>query len=408
MFVLSGRTFFLARIGLVRAGLPVEVSASATNRQFGMPIVIIKNTDKLGHVPSTGYYPSGIIAAGALTRFRLLDAGLPFSWAYVEEGALELNASEVVGSHELLTRLDSLILEKVYGSAKPITGQPWPYITGVYPLENHLTYQVGAKRYKQNFMLDPVDRRISLQGGSQQLIQAADAKTSMPRSETGARYAFAPPMGQLQTFTTGGKNSELVTQLIRNWADINEAAEMYVDYTKHVNTQPLRPSFYPVAGVSWGGKALKALESRGIDFYNFAAWSGMARHLAATAKTKTHSGTPVPMSQHAYVGDPKDPSTWKLPLDEPGRIKNALSRVNQTHGIPQSAKSGVLQKIRHAAKRIKVAISKKPTAGQKAWEHKSHVNANMPGAMPMPGRAGHLGSPSGRKWGSGAVPTPLG
>jgi len=300
MFTLCGRTFDLAKVGLVRAGCPQELSNTFHNRILGSPIIITSNYEKLGYVQATDYWPSGIIVAGAKTRTALLAASFARSWAYVEAGALEINADDAIGSSELMGKLDALILEKFYGSAKqPVSGQPWPYIQEVYPFENYFIYSMKGQKYRQGFALDPVERKVALRGGSvavnEKFVDAtinADNKDSMPRVQTGVRYAYAPPKGNNQSFTTGGKNSELVTQLIRNWSDIMEAVAMYLNYTRLAGTglkPPMRPSFHPV-NLSPEHKIVAALQAKGIDVYDFAKWTAMA---LVEAKAK---GTKAPTS----------------------------------------------------------------------------------------------------------------
>ena len=375
MFTLCGRTFNLAKVGLVRAGCPQELSNTFHNRVPGAPLIITQNYEKLGYIQATDYYPSGIIVAGAATRNILLNASYTRSWAYVEAGALEINADDAIGSSELMGKLDALILEKFYGSAKqPVSGQPWPYIQEVYPFENYFIYSMKGQKYRQGFALDPIERKVALRGGSvavnEKFVDAtinAD-KEVMPRVQTGVRYAYAPPKGNSQSMTTGGKNSELVTQLIRNWSDIMEAVTMYLNYTRNAGQglkPPMRPSFYPV-NLSPANRIVAALQAKGIDVYDFAKWTGLALVEAATKKTKqVGTGEHVSKKDFAYApGD--DSSQWKLPIHDASHARNALARINQVKGIPESAKAGVMLKVKHAAKRHGVDVSK-PSSGQKKW-----------------------------------------
>ena len=57
------------------------------------------------------------------------------------------------------------------------------------------------------------------------------------------------------------------------------------------------------------------------------------------------SGTKVPRAKFAFAPPGSKPSEWKLPVDKRSRASNALARWNQTKGIPDSAKHGVLAKI---------------------------------------------------------------
>jgi hypothetical protein len=78
---------------------------------------------------------------------------------------------------------------------------------------------------------------------------------------------------------------------------------------------------------------------------------------AAEKKTKRVDGVDLPSSAFAYVGDPDDTGTWKLPIKFPdeeqskSHIRNALARFSQTQGIPAGEKSKVLGRIKAAAKK---------------------------------------------------------
>ena len=64
----------------------------------------------------------------------------------------------------------------------------------------------------------------------------------------------------------------------------------------------------------------------------------------------TVSGEKVHRSDFAYVGDPKDKSTWKLPVHDKGHAENALARFNQAD-IPADKKTSVAKKLVSAAKK---------------------------------------------------------
>lgn len=367
MFSLCGKNFVLAKVGLVRAGCPQELIDTTPNRNPEAAIVIISNKAKLGFIEATGYYPKGVIVAGAVRRRQLQDAGVVCSWAYIEAG-LEIKADDAIGCSELMAKLNQLIVEKFYGQNTPIANQPWPYINEVYPFENYFIFTMKGEKYRQGYVLDPIARRCALHGGATHVEEKfVDASTeSMSRVQTGVRYAWAPAKGNSQTSTTGAKNSELVTQIIRNWADVNEAANMYLNYIRLSGAAlkpPMKPSFAPVS-LTPAGKIVAALAAKGIDAYDFARWSATAQH----KKTKTvGTGEEVPHSKFAYVGDKNDSSTWHLPVPNASHARNALARVNQTKGIPSSAKASVIAKLRRLAKSKGVDVSDKATSGQKRW-----------------------------------------
>lgn len=101
--------------------------------------------------------------------------------------------------------------------------------------------------------------------------------------------------------------------------------------------------------------------------------------LEKEAKTKRVAGEDLSSSAFAYVGDPDDTSTWKLPIKfsseekTKSHIRNALARFNQTQGIPASEKAKVKAKIVAAAKKHGIDVSEDKIASvdsllQKATE----------------------------------------
>ena len=373
-------TFRLGRINLMKAACPLEVQAEFGNQAASMPLVIVKNRQGFGHVLSTGYVPGAIMIAGAVRRNYLADEGRIHDYAWIEAGALDIQADDEISSQELMDKLTDLLNARILGPGKTaLPGQACPWLCLVYPFENYFIYTYNGQKYRQNYLLDSVARTVKLSGGSvavkEMFINATDAKMSMPIADTGARYYSSPTMGNTQSMTQGARNSELIHSIVRNWADVNESVRMYLAAIKHGNKQPIRPKFSPAPSdlIEWANmKAIVSmLASYGLTMYDYARWSLDAK----TSKTKSHGGEDVPMSKHAYVGNPTDPSTWKLPIDTPGRARNALARINQTHGIPAEKKAGVLQKIRRAAGHHGIDVSDKPTGKQKSWIHKGKKQA---------------------------------
>lgn len=61
------------------------------------------------------------------------------------------------------------------------------------------------------------------------------------------------------------------------------------------------------------------------------------------------SGDPVHRNKFAYVGDPEDKSTWKLPIHDESHVRNAMARFGQTD-LPANQRSDVAHKLVRAAK----------------------------------------------------------
>lgn len=92
------------------------------------------------------------------------------------------------------------------------------------------------------------------------------------------------------------------------------------------------------------------------------------------AKTKTVSGKELPAGDFAYVGDPEDISTWHLPIDEAGRVKDAMARFDQTDGIPAAKKTAVARKIANKAKSMGMDPSNFEKEFAKGTEHADFGN----------------------------------
>lgn len=86
-------------------------------------------------------------------------------------------------------------------------------------------------------------------------------------------------------------------------------------------------------------------------------------------KTKRKGGKDLHASDFAYVGDPEDTSTWKLPIHDKAHAQNALARFNQTEGIPSDEKSKVKAKIKAAAKKHGIDVAGEAEKIAKAIEY---------------------------------------
>jgi len=75
------------------------------------------------------------------------------------------------------------------------------------------------------------------------------------------------------------------------------------------------------------------------------------------AKTKSVDGQDLHAGDFAWVGDPEDPATWKLPIHDKAHAQNAMARFNQTQGIPADQKKLVAQKIARKAKGFGIDVT---------------------------------------------------
>jgi hypothetical protein len=365
---------------MVRPACPYEVASIPSNIAASASIVVTANKAKYGEVSSIGYVPDAIVIAGAKRRQRILAAGMTKTWAYVQAG-LDINADDEISCSELLDKVHGALSNQLYGSRMGMTAG----IEQVHPFENYMVYAHNGDRFRQAYALDPVRRVVALSGGATRVIQKyADAESSigamatgriadgeisacierMARSQTGARYAYAPVIPHDNSVTYGALNSELVTQIIRNFANINKAADDYVAYGKRTtNTEPMKPSWSPVQ-LSYKNGAHKGatpsefgnvLIARGIDIFSFALWAAQTQ---MPGKAKLVDGKHLSASAFAYVGDPYEQSTWKLPLAEKQHVVNALAQYEKAEGIPAIKKPEVLARIAKAARKFNVAMPK--------------------------------------------------
>jgi hypothetical protein len=106
-------------------------------------------------------------------------------------------------------------------------------------------------------------------------------------------------------------------------------------------------------------------------------FGGGNRGMNFGGKYQVRRGKKIPKSKFAWAPG-NDPSKWKLPIDTPGRIRNAPARINQTQGIPGNKKAGVLNKVRRAEKHVGVDVPEEPTKKQKSWA-KHKIKAGGPG-----------------------------
>lgn len=354
--------YVLAKINLVKAACPHELCSEAANLGVGRMIVVEKNRRKLGYVEAADYFPPVVIVAGAETRSQLLKQGRIHGWALVENGAMELSSGEMIGAAETLGLLCSAITGKFYPRGI-YEGQMRPAMVECHPFEGRVVYAMKDRVYAQRYLPDFAERRINLIGYP---INACGNGPMLP-VQTGARYSPGTVYPALAVSNRGAANSELVTGIIRDWSDIEEAVKMYLGASRR-SSEVLRPRFEPVAldysgkDIVYRGDDLKhALVKAGVDPIDFAIWSADAQH----KKTKkVGSGEEVSRSKFLYAPS-SDPSSWKLPVENPSHVRNALSRVNQVKGIPSEAKPGILQKLHKLAKHH--GITTKPTSKQRHW-----------------------------------------
>lgn len=87
-----------------------------------------------------------------------------------------------------------------------------------------------------------------------------------------------------------------------------------------------------------------------------------ARAAGEKTRTKKVAGKNLSAKSFAFVGDVNDTTTWKLPVMDENHARNALARFNQTQGIPEDKKAGVLAKIHAACHKFGIQVSEEKSA----------------------------------------------
>jgi hypothetical protein len=328
------KSYILARINLVRAACPkplISVPENLANR----PIVVEHNKQEYGSIQATGYCPKAVIVAGAAKRNALIAAGFVRHWAWVEDGSMDLKTDEAMSCNELMQKLQG----QLYLNCSSIL----PWITEVYPFEHYSIYYKSGQKYKQQFTIDS-DRNVKLSASPIALAEktiAACISDRMPRVQTGVRYAYAPVVPNWAPSSRGGLYSELNTQIISNWGNIENAVANYLDVVRHGGY--IQPAFAPVTIAN--NKLATTLAALGVDIFSFAKWSASAQEKT----TKSVGGIELGPEQFACVGKKSDISTWEYPLHTLEHVQAAFKQVMSDKKIPALDKTKVLRKIQKAA-----------------------------------------------------------
>jgi hypothetical protein len=184
--------YVLARVNLVKAGCPSEIADSVPNVAINAPIVIRRNTRKLGFVEATAYCPSAIVTSGAERRRRLLANGLVRSWALIERGALHINAYDAMSSDELWNVISQRLNERYKIHPAPVNVPMTsysPYVVRIYPFENYFIYQHKGENFKQTYTMDPNERMVHLTGPPAKVVQ------KWIEASAGAKVVMIPSQG---------------------------------------------------------------------------------------------------------------------------------------------------------------------------------------------------------------------
>ena len=264
----SNKTYTLARIHLLKVGCPRELSASAENR-MNVPLVVARNRKKLGLIEATGYYPEIVVVAGGSRRAGAMAAGRLAEWGWIESG-VEIQDDDVISCGELMASLQKQIVGRMYERQTTMQGQPWPNIVEVYPFENSMIYACAGQKYRQAFSIGG-DRNVQLSGMPVRID--ACGGMGMPKVQTGVTQTSIPlPLASNQVSSRGGPNSELMTQVVRDFSNVNNAVAALLSAIKNGIYTPLKPAFAPVP-LTADHHILRPLAAAGISSADFAVWA---------------------------------------------------------------------------------------------------------------------------------------
>lgn len=241
------RVYHLAPLHLLKVGCPKEISAAKENTLVSSPIIVEKNRQGYGRVKATQYAPLGVVVAGGDRRARMLEAGSLVAMAWIESG-LKIQADDAISCEELMSKLQHALTQRIYGDRGPGPIQPYPSILFVYPFENYFIFDLGGQKYREHYDVDPVGRVVRLDGQPEKVEEKfINANGGMPKVQTGARIV-SNPIGLVwnQISWRGGQTSELMTQVIRNFANINEMVSNLKFAIKYGLYTPQVPNFAPV------------------------------------------------------------------------------------------------------------------------------------------------------------------
>lgn len=245
------RVYHLAPLHLLKVGCPKEIAAARENKLTTGPIIVEKNRQGYGRVASTDYTPQGVVVAGGDHRAKLLNTGMLIAMAWIEAG-LKINADDAISCQELMSKLQAEVLRRMYGDRGPAINQPYPCVLYVYPFENYLIFEMGGQKYRELYTIDPVARTVALSGQPEKVDEkfvsaSMTADGGMPKVQTGARIV-SNPIGLVwnQVSWRGGPTSELMTQVIRNFSNINEMVSNLKFAIKYGLYTPQVPNFAPV------------------------------------------------------------------------------------------------------------------------------------------------------------------
>ena len=396
----ASEEFFHVRIPLNK------ISLSASTKRDSDTIVIDKNDLKIGRTVA-GFVPKVIILRGHNKVEALKANGEMFANVWIGASAMKklcIMADDAISSNELQQHLQIQISKQYKGTKSNDGSAPYggPWIRDIYPFENYLIFDNNGDTYRQPYVLDPITRVVALSGTPTKVYQeysdvpkglstkeGAKAKAAVAVIESASAIPVLPSSRSVQYYTTtmsqeqdfdtindsgkplgmnrgtgiteigtltnyGAPNSEYANPPLKTMMNIEEALRVYLAMIADGTHKPLPPMFDPSSTITASRypneyrEAEIAARSIGetISVIDFMRWQN--KQLAASAPTKCG----LSASAFAYIGDPKDISTWHYQCNSLEAIEASLDELDSTSYVPKEAKSDVHASLQVHAKKF--------------------------------------------------------
>lgn len=375
-------------------------------------LVIDLNVNKLRKTKS-GFVPKLLVISGLDTLKKHKRNGDLFCNAWVGQKVLNkmsIQADHEISSNELSSKIRDLI-SKTYSkkpsNTTPYSDSTYAYVNEIYPFENYCIFTIKDDKYRQRYKLDPVLREIALDGKPtkvfEQYVDVSDSKGvkgleagslseslyDRPNNGSGALGAIDGPFPDDNWNNAdmlvhyGARGSEANNPMFRLMLNVEEALNMYQHETAEgVHKVIYSPYAAMPAGLINAGREAKiaaSLTSINLESFSvadFLQWQNKKMSLKASAKTKNG----LTASDHVYIGDLDDPSTWHLAC-------NTLENIDASLNLLVKGK-------------VQIPVKSLLTAKLKLKKIKADMIQPMPSVTTSPGNGG-MSSKGGPHLGKG-------
>lgn len=361
------------------------------------PLVLDYNFDKLGRI-ECGYTPkvivlSGIKAAKDAKQKARGDHKVLNATAWVGTKAfktLQIMASDV-SSNDLQALLYKAV-QKAYGkrSESKATSSAYyvdsPYIADVYMFDNYCILGWQGQKFRQRYTFDQTTRNLTLDGDMTPVVETYEdaplakvtASSFLDEGNRGTTQGGFDGR-QSNVFDSwkdfGAPNSEANNPAIKLMLNVEEALKCYLqEILKGVwkvvysGVAVTPPNMIHAAMES--KIAAKEAKVKNFSVVDFLQWQNKKLNIKAAIQTKLVDGDAYGYEDFAYIGIPRDISTWFVPLKTSGQI-HAAKRKDIFAGVPKSEQKAVKIKVQAFG----TTLSGKPTKNQ---PHKFVMNADEP------------------------------